>query len=432
MKWCIYMHINKINGKKYIGQTCRSVEERSGIDGRNYKKHNLYFWNAINKYGWENFEHIILEENISTRKMANEREIFYINLHRTYVGFKDCNGYNLSLGGDNREHLGNTVYQIDMKSLKIIKEYPSVREAAKETCIGRTAIDQCCNKNGLSITGKGYYWCYAKDYSEDWSPKKPKNRSDGALCKPVYQIDMKSLKIIARFKSLTEASKQLKCKASGIGLCCKRVQYKCANFFWCYEKDYTPYWKPIENQKSLKNKKCVRISVKDLKNIKYYNSLTEASLENHIPFSIINRCCKGERITAGNFYWLFQENYNDSWKPIPNNNSVAVVCIETKKIYKSITEASKDTNCLDSHISSVCKGERISTNNLHWVYLKEYKETYEIKTPNNFRKCQCVETGEIFETLTEASKKFNLDSSSISKCCKEQKRTCGKFHWKYL
>ena len=57
--WCIYMHTNKINGKKYIGQTFQNIEYRWRQDGSGYK--GQPFYNAIEKYGWDNFEHKILK-----------------------------------------------------------------------------------------------------------------------------------------------------------------------------------------------------------------------------------------------------------------------------------------------------------------------------------------------------------------------------------
>lgn len=91
----VYCHINKINGKRYIGITKRSLKERCGANGVDYKN-STRFYNAIQKYGWDNFNHIILEENL-TRKQASEREQYYINLYNTT---DDRYGYNITSGGD--------------------------------------------------------------------------------------------------------------------------------------------------------------------------------------------------------------------------------------------------------------------------------------------------------------------------------------------
>ena len=79
--WTIYMHKNKINGKVYIGQTKQSLNERFGCDGHRYDSCPIFF-NAINKYGWDNFEHIVLFENIPTRELANRYEEYLIYLYK--------------------------------------------------------------------------------------------------------------------------------------------------------------------------------------------------------------------------------------------------------------------------------------------------------------------------------------------------------------
>lgn len=94
-KWCVYCHVNKINNKAYIGITCKNINERWRKDGSGYKG-STYFWNAIQKYGWDNFEHIILFTGL-TREEACKREVLLIALFNTQN--KEF-GYNISKGGD--------------------------------------------------------------------------------------------------------------------------------------------------------------------------------------------------------------------------------------------------------------------------------------------------------------------------------------------
>ena len=91
----IYKYENKINHKVYIGQTCQKPEKRWDY-GCGYKRHNLHFYNAIQKYGWDNFEHIILEDCLSLEQ-ANEREQYWIKYYNSNQQEK---GYNLTAGGD--------------------------------------------------------------------------------------------------------------------------------------------------------------------------------------------------------------------------------------------------------------------------------------------------------------------------------------------
>ena len=89
--WCIYKHTSKTSGKVYIGQTNNiNVRWKPGAY-RNCAK----FYAAIQKYGWDDFEHEILEDNL-TLEEANQRETYYIQLYDSIN-----NGYNLNTGGDN-------------------------------------------------------------------------------------------------------------------------------------------------------------------------------------------------------------------------------------------------------------------------------------------------------------------------------------------
>lgn len=90
----VYCYTNKVNNKKYIGITKRSLEERSN---RTYGyQGSTKFYNAIKKYGWNSFVPIILETNL-TKEDACKKEIYYIELYKT----RDSHyGYNISIGGD--------------------------------------------------------------------------------------------------------------------------------------------------------------------------------------------------------------------------------------------------------------------------------------------------------------------------------------------
>lgn len=101
----IYMHKNKINGKIYIGQTCKSPEERWGTNGAKYKCQPKFYID-IEKYGWDNFEHIILEKNL-TQKEANEKEKYYIS---KYNSRNENYGYNILPGGSNLSGENNPMF----------------------------------------------------------------------------------------------------------------------------------------------------------------------------------------------------------------------------------------------------------------------------------------------------------------------------------
>ena len=54
----------------------------------------------------------------------------------------------------------------------------------------------------------------------------------------------------------------------------------------------------------------------------------------------------------------------------------------------------------------------------------------EVTTGN--KEVVCVETGEIFSSIRQASKSSNVDFSNIAKCCKGKLKTAGGYHWQYV
>lgn len=111
--YVVYKHINKFNKKVYIGVT-NDINRRwrnNGIEYKPPKKENpthRSFWNAIKKYGWKNFDHIILEEDLS-KDEAFLKEKEYIKM---YDSTNKTKGYNISKGGN-----GGTVYAVHPKGM---------------------------------------------------------------------------------------------------------------------------------------------------------------------------------------------------------------------------------------------------------------------------------------------------------------------------
>ena len=95
----IYIIKNTINDKVYIGQTTQSVHDRfmQHMKPSVTKTRGTYkFYNAVNKYGRENFYVETLETNIPIDQL-DEKEIAYIKQ------YDSCdNGYNTTYGGNVR------------------------------------------------------------------------------------------------------------------------------------------------------------------------------------------------------------------------------------------------------------------------------------------------------------------------------------------
>ena len=96
MNYTVYLHKNLKNQKVYIGQTSQSVQKRWN-NGKGYIP-SPHFYAAIQKYGWDNFEHIILKEKL-TAEEADYWEKYYISLYQSQQPEK---GYNILSGGNEK------------------------------------------------------------------------------------------------------------------------------------------------------------------------------------------------------------------------------------------------------------------------------------------------------------------------------------------
>lgn len=92
--YTIYAHVNKQNGKMYIGQTCQRNLKHRWENGVSYSM-CTHFYSAIQKYGWDGFDHVILQTGL-TAEEANAYERAYISFFETT---NPDRGYNIQPGG---------------------------------------------------------------------------------------------------------------------------------------------------------------------------------------------------------------------------------------------------------------------------------------------------------------------------------------------
>ena len=75
----IYKATNLINDKIYIGLTTKSLEHRISVHKKDSKRLNTYFYQAIRKYGFENFKWEVVDTAITMEELE-EKERYYIKL----------------------------------------------------------------------------------------------------------------------------------------------------------------------------------------------------------------------------------------------------------------------------------------------------------------------------------------------------------------
>lgn len=228
MKWIIYKHTLVADcphkGWSYIGITKQTAEQR-WKDGFGYTKQ--LFGKAIKKYGWDNFTHEILEDNIETLELANKREKYWIAFFHTYINDDNAAGYNTTRGGDGtygyqhteqakeKMHLAKLgqkhTAEYNAKLSKLTgqgavicietgKVYYSLGDAFRQTNIRH--IHECCH--GARATAGGYHWAFAND--EEAIAKLAQFQNQPRKPAKVYRRKILCIELDLSFDSIHEAA----------------------------------------------------------------------------------------------------------------------------------------------------------------------------------------------------------------------------------
>ena len=156
---CIYAIIDKKkNAPVYIGQTIKTYQERwkehlsLARNGKGFAIHD-----AMRKYGLDNFEIKLIEDNIEDANILDEKEKFWIKELKTHISE---NGYNVSRGGEHNPGVKkNLIYQYDIEG-NFIQEFESVSEAARVVQGNHGNIIKAIN--GEINIAYNYRWSYKK------------------------------------------------------------------------------------------------------------------------------------------------------------------------------------------------------------------------------------------------------------------------------
>lgn len=288
--YVVYKHISP-SGKCYIGITRQSVENR-WRNGYGYKVQQ-YFWRAIQKYGWKNFKHEILFENL-TKEEAEEKEVELIAYYKSnQYGY----GYNIENGG-------SSIGKMSDETKRKLSEINKRENLSKETLKKRSDA-----KIGTHLSEET-----KRKMSESWY-----NNHQDSNCKRVAQYT-KDGKFIKQWNSASEAGKILNINKSLIAQCCRKERKTTFGFIWKYinEDFQNKYLSQDEifwhNKKIFSHNKRILQYSKDGVLIGEYKDANEASLFTGIKSNYIYRCCNGERNTANGFIWRYADDKNNEFR----------------------------------------------------------------------------------------------------------------------
>ena len=236
-RYYVYRHINPFNNKVYVGITKLSLSDRWN-KGKGYK-HCKLFYRAIQKYGWDNLQHLVVCSNLDkkTACLVEQHLIKY---------YKDKNlSYNITNGGegtvgfsmpeDAKRKIAKYVSDSHKRKVlqytldgKFIKEFNSSLDASIALGYGKTSVSNCAGGILRENPLHGYIFIY-KDNIETL-PFRLK------LCeahrKKYIIVQIENGNVINSFNTIREAE-----KISGVNrLCISRnirgLQEKAGKYTW--------------------------------------------------------------------------------------------------------------------------------------------------------------------------------------------------------
>ena len=124
-----------------------------------------------------------------------------------------------------------------------------------------------------------------------------------------------------------------------------------------------------------------------------------------------------------------------SRKATSDRQSKAVVCLETGVVYKSAQEAADVLGIGRTSVGRAARGTASSAGGLHFRFKADVDAGIIrsfVPADSRYKKVLCVDTGEIYQNVSDASRKTGLNRRAISYACAGRHETCGRMRWCYI
>lgn len=342
----IYCITNKVNNKKYVGQTTETVHKRWI---RHINAHsNMAISKAIDKYGKENFEiKELLCASCDTKKelcdTLNYLEIVFIQHHNSLINYG--NGYNITRGGSNIYLIAKQFDLYDING-NFIKSFETAQEAALH--IG-------CSDTSVYLISSGKQSNYKNKYVFRYKGL-PFNQYEVNASPKIYRFDLKG-NITKIYNTKNEAMIDVR---NTYGSCMDlsnvidNPNLLAGGFWWSFS--------PHFNYKGKSTDKKVCQYSKQGKLINTFSSLSICAEELSLKLSNIQKVCKGERHTCGGYVFRYENDDFSKYEVDIDINSMynqKRVNQYTKdgiyiKTFNSIQQATMSLTSKSSNAISMC------------------------------------------------------------------------------
>lgn len=447
--YCVYVHTNKTNGKMYVGLTGKKPEER-WKRGSSYK--SQVFGNAINKYGWNNFEHCVIASGLTLDEASEFEQTLISQLKTNHPKY----GYNIAPGGYNNPGSTKQLLCFDRNG-NFVKCYKSIEEA--HNILGYSVNQLRCAANGSSEYCGKYYWSFydctipISVYETTIKEKLSNN------FKPILQFDLsgKFIREFTNIMDLREYTKSNNLLHTAILYAIQGKKKSYGGYIWRH-KDvtndgcdligfdiYTERYSKIQTAKTVYQFDC------DGNLINTYYSMSAAARKMNIAPIDIQSACKGIYKTSCGFMWRTSDQIEDpkSFKDeLLYNRKIneIQVCQLTNdgyriRVYHSIVDAvnnhHKETDVVWNieELLNACTN-KTSLYGYRWCFLSDVAQI-EKKRPRMGERASIVQFDmhgnymNIYQSVKSAAETNCIGTSGIILTCRGEKVSAGKSMWKY-
>lgn len=295
--WCVYIHTNLHNDKKYIGLT-KDINTRWQGNGNKYLRKNKdgkyahpAFAYALKKYtDWNlDWKHEVVANNL-TRSEAEELEVYLIALHKTNcLRYNNPSyGYNMTDGGEG--NLGRPLSDETKQKIRMAhigkKASEDTRKKLSDAHKGKVVSEVTRQKLSKALSGENHY-LYGKHLSEE-TKKKLSDALSGEK-NPMYG-KIRPLEILEKMRN---------------GM---KVKLADPTFKAEFSKKRSQTTSGKNNPKA---HPVVQLTLDD-EFVKFWDYIGEAAQYVNVSESCIRACCKGHQHTSAGYKWMYREDY-DKW-----------------------------------------------------------------------------------------------------------------------
>lgn len=294
----------------YFGITKTSVRRRWS-KGKGYKDQHL-FGRAIEKYGWDGFEHIILFTGL-TEDEAKQMER---DLIREFHTQDPLRGYNITDGGDSvpimkgaENHKSRPIVVFNLDG-SFNSKFSTLSDAAKYLGVTSGTLSESIKMKGTT----GGHFCLYEDECDNINKQPPRvvqNREK--KYKPVSQYDADGA-YIQSFRSIVEAAEKTGIRKTDISSALAGRQHVAHGFQFRYDDGSRSNIEKALSRGDLTKggqhysaRKVQLYNANTGETIREYGCIKEAAEKESIPYARIQCDCKHKYNTTREFRWRYAD-----------------------------------------------------------------------------------------------------------------------------